>query len=108
MRTAAGVLPMGPAERDQAQARVRALAEQGLRSVVIGSRPWSGAAHELEGADEADLRYEGICAFADPPKASCTGAIARLAAAGIRVKILSGDDPAVVKRLAGLVGLHFE
>src|SRR5471032_1919594 len=108
MRSAAGILPMGPAEHEQALARVRALAEQGLRAVVVASRPWSGATHELEAADEAGLTYEGICAFADPPKATCAGAIARLAAAGIRVKILSGDDPVVVKRLAGLVGLHFE
>ena len=47
----------------------------------------------LDADDEANLVLEGICAFADPPKATCTGAIARLAAAGIRVKILSGDDP---------------
>ncbi|MCW5734097.1 MAG: magnesium-translocating P-type ATPase [Enhydrobacter sp.] len=108
MRTAAGVLPMGPVERDRAQAGVRVLAEQGLRSIVVASRPWSGTTHDLEAADEANLTYEGICAFADPPKASCSGAIARMAAAGIRVKILSGDDPLVVKRLAGLVGLNFE
>jgi len=108
MRSAAGILPMGPAECEQALSQVRALAEQGLRAVVVASRQWSGATHELEAADEAGLAYEGICAFADPPKATCAGAIARLAAAGIRVKILSGDDPVVVKRLAGLVGLHFE
>ncbi len=108
MRTAAGVVPMGNVEREQAQARVRVLAEQGLRSVTIASRPWSGTTHELEASDETDLTYEGLCAFADPPKATCTAAIARLAAAGVRVKILSGDDPIVVKRLAGLVGLHFE
>ena len=108
LRTAAGVLPMGPVERDQALACVRALAEQGLRSVVVGSKSWSGTMYEVQPADEMELRYEGICAFADPPKASCSGAIARLAASGIRVKILSGDDPVVVKRLAGLVGLHFE
>jgi Mg2+-importing ATPase len=108
MRTAEGVRPMGAGERAAAQALVRALAEQGLRSIAIASRPWSGASHELDASDEADLVFEGICAFADPPKATCTGAIARLAAAGIRVKILSGDDPIVVKRLAGLVGLHFE
>ena len=108
MRTTAGVRPMGPAERTAAQAQVRALAEQGLRAIAIASRPWSGAAHELDAGDEVDLTFEGLCAFADPPKATCTGAIARLAAAGIRVKILSGDDPVVVKRLAGLVGLHFE
>ncbi len=108
MRSAAGVSLVGPAERAQAQARVRALAEQGLRAVVVASRPWSGTTHELEAADETGLTYEGVCAFADPPKATCGAAIARLAAAGIRVKILSGDDPVVVKRLAGLVGLHFE
>ena len=59
----------------------------------------------VEVADEANLVFEGLCAFADPPKATAAAAIARLAAAGIRLKILSGDDPVVVKRLAGLVGL---
>ena len=99
---------MGPGERTAAQAQVRALAEQGLRvdrhrlPAVVGRRRMSSTP-----SDEADLIFEGICAFADPPKATCTGAIARLAAAGIRVKILSGDDPVVVKRLAGLVGLAF-
>jgi Mg2+-importing ATPase len=108
MRTAGGVRPIGPGERTAAQAHVRVLAEQGLRSIAIASRPWSGTSHDLEANDEADLTFEGICAFADPPKATCSSAIARLAAAGIRVKILSGDDPVVVKRLAGLVGLHFD
>lgn len=108
MRTAAGIVPMGPAECEQARAHVRSLAERGMRSVIIASKPWAGATHGLEAADETDLSCEGICAFADPPKPTCAAAIARLAAAGIRLKILSGDDPIVVKRLAGLVGLHFE
>jgi P-type Mg2+ transporter len=50
--------------------------------------------------------FEGLCAFADPPKPTAAAAIARLAGAGVRLKILSGDDPVVVKRLAGLVGLN--
>lgn len=108
LRTAAGVRPMGPGDRTAAQAQVQALAEQGLRSIAIASRPWSGTSTELDASDEVNLIFEGICAFADPPKATSMGAIARLAAAGVRVKILSGDDPVVVKRLAGLVGLHFE
>ncbi|WP_295134984.1 magnesium-translocating P-type ATPase [uncultured Reyranella sp.] len=108
MRTAAGLVAMDAAGHLAAQARVRALAEQGLRAVAVASRPWSGTSHELEASDETRLTFEGICAFADPPKATCTAAIARLAAAGIRVKILSGDDPVVVKRLAGLVGLNPE
>ena len=86
-------------------ARVHALAQEGLRTVAIASRPWSGAPREIETDDEQELIFEGLCAFADPPKPTAAAAIAQLARAGITLKILSGDDPVVVKRLAGLVGL---
>ncbi len=94
-------------EVDQAAilAQVRALAEQGLRAIAIASRPWTGPTHAPTRDDETNLVYAGLCAFADPPKATAPAAVARLQAAGIRLKILSGDDPVVVGRLAGLVGL---
>lgn len=104
-RDGAGTLPMGPQEHAEASARIHSLACDGLRCIAIASRPWSGAAREVEAVDEADLVFEGLCAFADPPKPTAAAAIARLANTGIRLKILSGDDPVVVKRLAGLVGL---
>ena len=89
----------------QASARLHALAEEGLRAIAVASRPWAGAGHAVRAEDEADLTFEGLCAFADPPKPTAAAAIARLAGAGVRLKILSGDDPVVVRRLAGLVGL---
>ncbi|MGJ5206667.1 magnesium-translocating P-type ATPase [Bradyrhizobium sp. HKCCYLR20261] len=91
--------------RAEMRARVHALAQDGLRTVAIASKPWSGAPREIETEDEKDLIFEGLCAFADPPKPTAAAAIAQLARAGIALKILSGDDPVVVKRLAGLVGL---
>ena len=105
-RAAGKLAPMGAPERAAALDQVRALAEQGLRAVAIASRPWTGGAHDLAASDETELVFEGLCAFADPPKATAAAAIARLAAAGVRLKILSGDDPVVVRRLAGLVGLQ--
>ncbi|MDN4984797.1 magnesium-translocating P-type ATPase [Bradyrhizobium sp. WYCCWR 13022] len=99
---------MDATARDAAVARVHALATEGLRTVAIASRAWSGALREVETDDETDLVFEGLCAFADPPKPTAAAAIARLAAAGVSLKILSGDDPVVVKRLAGLVGLNAE
>ncbi|MFA6153888.1 magnesium-translocating P-type ATPase [Mesorhizobium sp.] len=98
--------PMGEVERAQATERVQALAADGLRTIAVASRPWAGTAHEVESADETNLVFEGLCAFADPPKPTAAAAIARLAHAGVRLKILSGDDPVVVRRLAGLVGLN--
>ncbi|SFI73068.1 magnesium-translocating P-type ATPase [Bradyrhizobium sp. cf659] len=97
---------MDESARTAATARVRELASEGLRTVAIASRAWSGAVREVETEDETDLVFEGFCAFADPPKPTAAAAIARLAASGVGLKILSGDDPVVVKRLASLVGLN--
>ncbi|WP_375395460.1 magnesium-translocating P-type ATPase [uncultured Sphingomonas sp.] len=99
---------LDPAAREAVLAQVRRLAEQGLRAIAIASRPWTGTAHAPEAGDETNMVYEGLCAFADPPKPTAQAAVARLKAAGIRLKILSGDDQVVVGRLAGLVGLATE
>lgn len=105
-RAGEGTEPMGPEERGAALGQVRSLAEEGLRTIAVASRPWSGPMRPPGTADEADLVFEGFCAFADPPKPTAAAAVTRLARAGVRLKILSGDDPVVVRRLASLVGLH--
>ncbi|MFW2850737.1 magnesium-translocating P-type ATPase [Sphingomonas sp. TX0543] len=107
-RNGDAIAAMDDAARAAALARVTTLAEAGQRAVAVASRAWTGDPHELADPDEAGLVFEGLCAFEDPPKPTAKAAIARLAAAGIRLKILSGDDPVVVKRLAGLVGLGAE
>jgi Mg2+-importing ATPase len=100
----------GPVFDDAARAaainRVQALAANGLRAVAVASRSWSGPTRDPTADDETGLTLEGLCTFADPPKASAPAAVARLAAAGVRVVVLSGDDPLVVERLARLVGLR--
>ncbi|CAN5330443.1 magnesium-translocating P-type ATPase [soil metagenome] len=100
-------LPMGAADRAATLALVHSIAQKdGIRTIAVASRGWEGAARDPGTDDETELIFEGLCAFADPPKPTAAAAIARLAAAGVRLKILSGDDPVVVKRLAGLVGLR--
>ncbi|MBN4098311.1 MULTISPECIES: magnesium-translocating P-type ATPase [unclassified Methylobacterium] len=105
-RVGGRIEPMGPEGRDKALGQVRTFAEEGLRSIAVASCPWAGPPRMPGEADEADLVFEGFCAFEDPPKTTAASAIARLARAGVRLKILSGDDPVVVRRLAGLVGLR--
>ncbi len=105
------LLPQGEAERAQDAARLRQLAQQGLRVLAVASRRWAphdAVPQELGPEEESELVFEGLCAFADPPKPSAPAAIARLAAAGVRLKILSGDDPVVVQRLAQQMGLRAE
>jgi hypothetical protein len=67
---------------------VHALAKDGLRTVAIASRKWTGPVREVESDDESNLIFEGLCAFADPAKPTAAAAIARLAAAGVGLKVL--------------------
>ena len=56
-------------------------------------------------ADEADLTLLGYIAFLDPPKETCAAAIATLKASGVQVKILTGDNDIVTRKICHEVGL---
>ena len=101
-----GGAPCDAQARAAILARVGDLAANGLRAIAVASRPWADTVRDPTPADAAGMVFEGLCTFADPPKASAAAAVARLAGAGVRVVILSGDDPLVVQRLARFVGLR--
>jgi Mg2+-importing ATPase len=79
-------------------------AAQGLRLLGVAWKPASGQERIGEDGDEG-LIFAGYCVFVDPPKASAAGAVARLEAAGIRIKVISGDAAAVVEHLVGALAL---
>jgi Mg2+-importing ATPase len=96
---------LDPARREGALALVRSLAERGLRSIAVASKPWPEPPRDIDMSDETRLLFMGLCAFADPVKATAGAAVGRLEAAGVRVKILSGDDPVIVRKVAAEVGI---
>ena len=56
-------------------------------------------------ADEAGLTLLGYIAFLDPPKETAAAAIATLNARGVAVKILTGDNDLVTRKICRDVGL---
>jgi Mg2+-importing ATPase len=91
-----------PLDADRRAALDRFQHEQaalGLRVLAVAWKPMADECKEIRDADERDLVIAGFCVFVDPPKASAGAAIARLAAAGVRVKVVSGDHEAVVRHL---------
>ncbi|MFN3775317.1 HAD-IC family P-type ATPase [Sphingomonas parapaucimobilis] len=86
--------------------RVSVLAERygaGLRLLAIAVKAADG---QDEIVDEAGFTLVGYCAFADPPKISASRAIADLGMAGVRVKVVSGDSPTVVRHVVAALGLQ--
>ena len=98
------IAPLDEALRQRLAGFAADRARQGSRLLGVAFRPMTGATH-LDPAGERNFIFAGYCTFVDPPKASATSAIARLAGAGIRVKIISGDAAEVVQHLVGELGL---
>jgi Mg2+-importing ATPase len=55
--------------------------------------------------DETDLVFAGFAAFLDPPKESAREALANLAAGGVTVKIVTGDNELVTQHICAELGI---
>jgi Mg2+-importing ATPase len=58
--------------------------------------------------DECALMLRGYVAFLDPPKDSAAAAIRALPEHGVAVKVLTGDNELVTRKVCGAVGIDTE
>ena len=98
-------VPLDPAMLARVQQATRQLNEEGLRVVAVATKDIPDRQTTYSIADEADLTLVGYIAFLDPPKESAAPALTALAAHGIQVKVLTGDNAAVTTRVCAQVGL---
>jgi Mg2+-importing ATPase len=105
VETAAGVVPLDAGRRAALEKLHEEKSAQGLRSIGVAWREMPAATQSVGLADEAQLVFAGFCLFVDPPKESAAAAIKRLEAAGIRVKVISGDAAATVRHLVETLGI---
>jgi P-type Mg2+ transporter len=83
------------------------LSNEGFRVLAVAFKDVPDkAAYGKE--DESDLTLSGYIAFLDPPKETAPAAIAALSAAGVSVKILTGDNELVTRTICAKVGLQVE
>ncbi len=76
----------------------------GFRVLAVATRRVPGKDRYVH-ADEADFSFVGFLLFFDPPKPEAERTIRDLAALGIRVKVISGDNRFVTAHLAEAIGL---
>ncbi len=93
----------GPAALDEAgraklTAMFEALGEQGYRALAVAVRTVETDG-EACASLETDLTFLGYTVFMDPPKASAGRTIQALKAAGVGVKILTGDNERVARHV---------
>lgn len=81
------------------------LSRNGLRVLAIAYRDIDNKKEVYSKDDEKDLVLKGYVAFLDPPKPTAKRAIKALEKLGIGLKVLTGDNELVTKKICADVGL---
>src|SRR6202522_2327668 len=101
------ILPMDPMLLEDLKEEYDKLSADGFRVISIAYRDLQPKpAYHKE--DEKDLILKGYIAFLDPPKETAGPAIAALQKHGIAVKVLTGDNELVSRKIGKEVGLSLE
>ncbi|NBC46806.1 MAG: HAD-IC family P-type ATPase [Gammaproteobacteria bacterium] len=101
--------PHGDERLDRArwEARVEAMAAAGQRVLAVAVKPAQPHRSELDFADvDSDLTLLALFGLMDPPRQEAIDAVGTCQAAGIRVKMITGDHAATARAIAAQVGLQ--
>ena len=99
--------PMEPSLAIGLKEEYESLSEDGFRVLALATKDLADK-HTCAKDDERDLVLRGYVAFLDPPKRSAATALEALHQHGIVVKILTGDNPLISRKVCRDVGLAAE
>jgi Mg2+-importing ATPase len=99
--------PLDTVLRQELMATTREYNEDGFRVIAVATRefPPGETKAQYSKDDEQALVVQGFLAFLDPPKETAGPAIAALREHGVTVKILTGDNIVVTRKICREVGL---
>ena len=98
------VSPMVPDLMKGLREEYESLSNDGFRVLAVATKELTGK-QACSKVDECDLVLKGYCAFLDPPKNTAGRAIEALHMHGVAVKILTGDNHLISRKVCADVGL---
>ncbi len=88
------------------ESEVERMAAEGQRVLAVAVKPAQSHQSELDFSDiDNELTLLGLFGLIDPPRQEAISAVARCQAAGIRVKMITGDHAATAKAIARQLNL---
>ena len=95
-----------PLDNDKVHSAVAAMAGQGERVLAFARLKVSSDCNTIDHADVASgLTFLGLQGMIDPPREEAIRAVAACQAAGIRVKMITGDHSLTAASIAAQIGL---
>ena len=91
--------------KDEVMDMVEKLNEEGMRVIAVAQKNNIPDENTFGVKDEKNMVLMGYIGFLDPPKETAASAIKALHEHGVKVKILTGDNETVTKKICKEVGL---
>ncbi|CAD5253378.1 MULTISPECIES: cation-translocating P-type ATPase [unclassified Imperialibacter] len=92
-------------EKEQVHEAIDALAKDGFRVLGVGEASFNGNNFPAT-QQEFPFAFKGLVAFYDPPKKNIPLVLEQFYGAGIKVKIVTGDNALTTGAIARQVGFH--
>ncbi len=102
------VIPMDDKMREIVLKKSKELNKEGLRVLLIAVKEYDNRPANYSVADEKDMILAGFIGFLDPAKPSASLAIGALHKLGVEIKVLTGDNEIVTKKICKDVGIPFK
>ncbi len=95
-----------PLDPDYWRRQATDLAARGLRVLAVATKPVPGEQREIRFSDlEGGARLLGLLGIIDPPREEAVAAVAECHAAGIRVKMITGDHVDTARAIGAELGI---
>ncbi len=95
----------GTPERAAVEAAHTQLASEGFRVLAVAGRSAPTGGQGTRQEDERDLRVVGLLGFRDPMRPEVPGAVRECQAAGVRIKVVTGDHALTAHAIAEAAGI---
>jgi P-type Mg2+ transporter len=100
------VVPLTAELREQLKGLRDELNDDGMRVIAVGYKAIESGPKAFSVEDETNLIFSGFVTFLDPPKENVSEALRLLRGHGVSVKILTGDNTVIARRICRDVGLE--
>jgi Mg2+-importing ATPase len=98
------VSDLTPEESGKIEGQFRELSSQGYRVLGVSYKTLPSDKKTCTVGDECAMIFIGFVGFLDPPKQSAKKALEQLARVGVEIKILTGDDALVTRKVCEELG----
>jgi len=97
------VCDLSSIEKEKIEEAIKSITLEGYRVLAVCEAAFSGSEFPLL-QEEFNFNFKGIVAFYDPPKKNIQAVLESFYAAGIAVKIITGDNAATTTAIAKQIG----